>query len=279
MFQIQFLGVGSAFTLPESMNAPLEKCDWQSNLLVHSDKGKKLLLDCGSDVRFSLRERGYTCKDVDALYISHAHADHVGGMEWLAFSTYFGPHAKRRALFCSASVATPLWNQSLRGGLESLEGKAADLTEYFDLRRVPKNGHFLWEGIRFELIQVVHIMAERIIKHSYGLMIREGEGKKVFWTSDTQFCPNQINKFYNEADVILHDCETGFKSGVHAHYDELTTLSAGIKRKMYLYHYQPGAPEKKDATADGFAGFIRKGNTLVVRNGHSIEMNDELVLV
>jgi ribonuclease BN (tRNA processing enzyme) len=274
MFEVEFLGVGSAFTVPPK-GVPLDTCDWQSNLLVHSENGRKLLLDCGSDIRFSLREAGYTYADIDALYISHAHADHVGGMEGLAFSTYFSPTPRRPALYLSSSIKKSLWDQSLRGGLESLEGRDADLTEFFDVRPMKKNGWFLWEGIRFELIQVVHIMADRVIKHSYGLMIYEENGTKVFWTSDTQFCPNQIMKFYEQAGVILHDCETAFRSGVHAYYDDLVTLPRNIRERMFLYHYQAGAPEKRNAQGDGFAGFVRKGNTLVVNSGGGFAMRDK----
>jgi ribonuclease BN (tRNA processing enzyme) len=263
MFQVQFIGVGNATTVPD-LGKSLAKCDWQSNILVHSEGGKKLLLDCGGDVRFALHQQGYKLADVDALYVSHAHADHVGGIEGLAFSTFFGPNARKRQLFCSATFAGSLWAQSLRGGLDSIEGREMVLSEYFDVRKVRKNGAFIWEGITFELIQVVHIMAERSLKASYGLMIREGNGPKVFWTSDTQFCPNQISKFYETADIILHDCETGFKSGVHSHYTELVTLPSTTKEKMHLYHYHPNAPQKFDAKGDGFGGFVLKGEVLLV---------------
>jgi ribonuclease BN (tRNA processing enzyme) len=257
MFSIQFLGVGAAFTLP--VTGDMNDCDWQSNLIVTAESGKKLLLDCGSDIRFSLMQAGIGLAEIDAVYVSHAHADHVGGMEWQSFSTYFNPTLPTPALYCSATLAGPLWNQSLKGGLESIEGAKVDLTAYYNLRKIPRNGHFDWEGIRFELVQVVHIMAERSIKNSYGLMMYQPGGQKVFWTSDTQFCPNQIKVFYDQADLILHDCETTlFKSGVHAHYDDLVSLQPNHKEKMVLYHYQPGAPNQRDATADGFKGFALK---------------------
>ena len=262
MFELKFLGTGSAFTLPTS--GDFNACDWQSNVLVIAESGKKLLLDCGSDIRFSLCQQGLSYLDIDGIYISHLHADHVCGIEWLAFTTFFDKRCSRPKLFCSSNIAGPLWSQSLRGGLESIEGQKMDLIGYFDLRKVHKNGHFVWEGIRFDLIQVVHVMAERAIKHSYGLMIYENEVREpahVFFTSDTQFCPNQIRRFYSEADLILHDCETTpFKSGVHAHFEELKGLAPEIKAKMFLYHYHPGAPEKLNPVEHGFAGFVRKGN-------------------
>ena len=84
---IAFLGVGSAFTSAK---------DYQSNLLITAQSGKKMLIDCGSDARFSLAEWGLENNieklDIDAVYISHLHADHIGGLEWLAFSTYFNPN-------------------------------------------------------------------------------------------------------------------------------------------------------------------------------------------
>lgn len=264
MFRIEFLGVGNAFSTPECDD--LNVCDWQSNLLITSQSGKHLLLDCGSDIRFSMKQAGYTLADIDALYVSHAHADHIGGIEYLAFSTFFNPKLKRSIdLFCASVLSGPLWTQSLKGGLDSIEGMMVDLTHYFNLRRIPKNRHFVWEGIRFDLIQVVHAMVDKTIKPSYGLMISQPGGPKVFWTSDTQFCPRQIEAFYGQADLILHDCETSpYPSGVHAHYSDMKMLKPEDRIKMVLYHYHPGAPEQLDAVADGFKGFARKGDVFTI---------------
>ena len=67
--ELRFAGVGSAFTTKEY---------WQSNMIVSHD-GKNLLIDCGGDIRFSLAELNMSYKDIDAVYISHLHADHIGG--------------------------------------------------------------------------------------------------------------------------------------------------------------------------------------------------------
>lgn len=89
-----------------------------------------------------------------------------------------------------------------------------------------------------------------------GMMFKINE-QTVFFTSDTLFAPHQLVKFYSMSDVILHDCEVAkFKSGVHAHYEDLKHLEDAIKKKMWLYHYQPG--DKVDCTADGFQGWLKK---------------------
>ena len=80
--KITFLGSGSAFTVDGD--------NYQSNLLLEKDKDT-LLIDAGGDLRFSLSEQGFSHRDIRNVYISHLHADHIGGMEWLAMNTYFDP--------------------------------------------------------------------------------------------------------------------------------------------------------------------------------------------
>lgn len=248
--KITFLGSGAAFTLG----------NWQSNILIE-ENGKRLLLDCGGDIRWSLHEQNLNFLNIDAVYVSHLHGDHVGGLEGLAFSTYFCPMKKRPRLIASEDVANDLWDKSLRGGLESLECQTATLDTFFDVEKVPDNGHFFFEGICFDLIQVVHILNNHVIVPSFGLAW-EANDKKIFFTSDTQFCPNQIHKIYEWADIIYHDCETmPCRSGVHSHYLDLRTLSEDIKKKMYLYHWNGFEENLPDCKADGFAGFVKKGNS------------------
>jgi len=279
--KVRFIGVGSAFTTAEY---------YQSNAVIESDSGRRLLLDCGGDARFALTEAGLKAADIDAVYVSHLHADHVGGLEWLAFTRYFSGTGRPR-LFCVRELMRELWEGSLRGGLESVEEKVMNLTDYFDCRAVPINGRFLWEGILFTPVQTVHIMSGYKIVHSYGLVFQacagsggrgaepagagavfpagrrtdtfQPRGPRVFFTADTQFCPSQITKFYKSADLIFHDCETApFHSRVHAHYDDLKTLPPEVKGKIWLYHYQPNPAQ--DPPADGFHGFVRRGQTFEI---------------
>jgi ribonuclease BN (tRNA processing enzyme) len=255
--KITFLGSGSAFSMK----------NFQNNAVVENN-GKRLLIDCGTDIRFSLAEQGLSFKDIDAVYLSHLHADHIGGIEYLAFCSYFSPKnvmPNRIKLFGNSGVLDRAWSETLRGGLASIQGKVVDLYDYFEVIPVDNNHSFYWEGIKFDLVQTVHIMDGYSIVPSFGLMIGSCDSTDVvYYTSDAQFCPFQIQTFYDQASIIFQDCETyPFKSGVHANYSDLMTLDDKTKAKMWLMHWNDNIADcigQKDTEAkrDGFLGFVRK---------------------
>ncbi len=286
--KIIFAGTGSAFTMR----------NFQTNLVIQKN-GKNLLVDCGGDARHSLAAVGLKAKDIDAVYVTHLHADHVGGLEWLAFATFFDSSLQQRPkLIANSDLMRDLWSFSLRGGLNCIQGRRTGLVDFFDVHAVRPNGHFEWEDITFNVVQSVHVMDGYAIVPSYGLMFDDPDAPedyewpwRIFITGDTQFNPNQIKDFYGQAELIIQDCETSpFRTGVHAHYDELKTLEARIKKKMLLVHYQdnilrstmPGCNDDKatilqetsrQAEQDGFPivcstagvgwyGFVPKGFVL-----------------
>jgi len=256
---IKFLGTGSAFTLK----------NFQTNFIIERNN-KKLLIDAGGDIRFSLAEAGMSYKDINAIYISHLHTDHCGGIEFLGFCTYFDPSMKEKIqLFGNSELLRKGWLDSWKGGMESIQGKNMTLDSFFDLNMIKQNGKFIWEDIEFSIVQSVHVMNGYALMPSYGLMAKDPEtNKTIFITTDCQFCPSQIIDFYKQADFIIQDCETTtFKSGVHANFSDLITLPLDIKKKMVLTHYQDNilcedginTEWKFKASSEGFIGFAKKG--------------------
>lgn len=245
--KITFAGVGNAFTTQDY---------YQSSFFVE-ENGKNLLVDCGGDARFSLGELGITNanlgKWIDSVYLSHLHNDHIGGMEFLAFITYFTKSPKPN-LFIKDELVDGLW-QITKIGLDSLQNEEVSLKTYFNVNPIGKS--FVWQNNHFRLVQGMHVWANKKLMPVYGLAFKD-----IYFSADTILCGNVLVE-YDKANLIFQDCETlPWKSGVHAHYDDLKLLSPATKSKMWLYHYAPNPTQ--DAVADGFAGFIKKGQVFNV---------------
>ncbi len=291
--KIQVIGCGNAFS----------KRNFNQSFLLEEDD-KTLLIDCGSQIPRALDWHNIDIKSIDNIYISHLHADHIGGLEEFAFTRYDWLNKpinrddwkiietndlKQPILICNEKLLEDLWNKSLCGGLESMEGFDADINTFFNTKPIRPNKLFLFSNWECKLIQQVHIMTGSIISNTFGLFLKKKDHKSIYFTTDSQHCsPKQMEVFYKEADIIFQDCElTGcsienrnldFASGVHANYAQLAgwenansiRLSKEIKSKMYSSHYQDLFDINQDykgynvdwnelALSDGFAGFIKVG--------------------
>ena len=258
--QLLFLGSGSAHTLGAD--------NFQSNMMLIADSGRRLLIDCGSDVRWSLAKQGLSHLDVTDIYISHLHADHIGGLEYVGFQTKFDPRCERPRLYVEASLAGPLWNHALRGGMGIISGMETELDTFFDVRIVTANQPFVWEEARLEPVPAVHVSGRHATVHSYALLI-DRDSHRTFLTTDTQFTPSRLSSHYARADLIFHDCEIApAKTGVHPGFDDLARLPESVRAKTWLYGYQPGP--LPDAVAHGFRGFVRAGQSFELLKNRAI---------
>jgi len=252
-----FIGTGSAFS----------KTFLQTNLLII--KGDQhVLVDCGSlcpytmDLRFNSKIR-----NIKNLLVTHPHADHIGGMEELAFISYYVNKAKVNIIITD-EFKKKLWNESLRGGMQFSETGKMTFEDYFiqhKPKRINKKPFPIWEinygGINLKLFRTYHVSSAKDTfknsQYSVGLIIDD----RVLFTADSQFRPAQLEWICSNYNIetIFHDCDiSGASSGVHASYEQLKTLPVEYKSKMYLSHYTHNAI-RKDAIADGFAGFAEPG--------------------
>jgi hypothetical protein len=202
------------------------------------EDGEKFLIDCGSQTPNALAAAGVKAKDIGSVYISHLHADHIGGLEWLAFTRYdwinhprkyndprkscaYAPH-----LYGDKQLIKDLWDKSLRGGLESMEGFVATLDTFFEPHAIEPNESFTWQGWNVRLVQQIHILSGSIITPSFGIIFTKPGHKTVYFVTDSQHVsPRQMEVFYQEADLIFQDCEcTGvnflYEEGAHVYTDD-----------------------------------------------------------
>ena len=252
--KMTFLGVGSAFS----------KINANSNLLIEHGS-IKLLIDFGRLGPLALDRYGLALKDVTHILITHLHADHVGGMEEIAFMTKFVYKCKLR-LLTTASLLERLWDASLRGGLEHIELTPGDLNpqtlhNFFAPEPVKAQTWTALDddaGFRFYLHPTNHVKG----METYGIEIEVNPGgrdKRFLFSGDTKFEYGFIMQGFQSCSLIFHDCQlfdTGENNilGVHASYQQLRQLPAKVRRQIWLYHY--GDTPLPDAKKDGFAGFV-----------------------
>ena len=229
---------------------------WQSNFLLEFDMPSKrngqnpyrLLLDVGGDVRHALKTLGLSSSDIDGIYISHPHNDHIGGMEYMGLTTLFNPFytvAKKRwlgddfianklfheektwgtppsstkpDLFIHKKVLEPL-RRALGPGLDTVQGVPdVCLETYFDVHLVGKQEdgttitHLFEDGKetwKMKPIFAMHVFSSSEEMPSYGVSLQHSTGYHILMPTDIQYMiPAQLEMHYKRADRIYMDCET-----------------------------------------------------------------------
>ncbi len=282
MLTATFLGVGSAFA----------KRNFPSNVLVEAwSKGPDdqerpddtLLIDFGGLAPLALynliAKPGFEYLSVGGsinypairrVFITHQHSDHIGGLEEMAMMNMFvcpspdGGKPFKPQIISSIAILNNLWDQSLKGGLNTLQGRYALLQDYFFILALhpfePTKSHFtLLKRYRVRPFQTDHIQIERKYDWpSYGLFFEdETSNQAAFFSGDTRFDWPAYATMMQRARICFHDVQlTQYSSNVHALISELRTMPAEVKRKTWLYHFGDEWDSGPfDFVPEEFAGF------------------------
>lgn len=249
-----FVGTGSAFS----------KINYQSNLLIIKGKDH-VLVDCGTGCPFALNEYGLSVLDIENVLITHSHADHIGGLEEMAFLNRYVKR-QRPVMIIEDAYKKMLWNNSLKGGIGYSEKPVLKFDDVFIQQKpklISKKPRPLLEtnvgNINLKIFRTKHIpndvLSWREAFYSVGVLVDE----RILFTGDTQF-DSELLDWMNASykiEYIFHDCQF-FPGGVHADYGDLKLLSPDVKSKIILCHYTDNF-KKIDAKADDFFGFAERG--------------------
>jgi ribonuclease Z len=191
--RVTLLGTGTPFPNAERFG---------SAILVEV-AGKKLLFDCGRGVVIRLTEAGVNPKDIDGLFLSHLHSDHVVGIPDLWLSGWF----------LGRSKPLQIW------GSPGIHGMAEHLVQAFAfdirIRQVPPDplpskgveidAHEVAQGEIYNdgSTQVSAFLVDHgTVKPAFGYRIDSG-GHSVVISGDTRFCQNLVD-FARGADSLIH---------------------------------------------------------------------------
>ena len=241
------IGTGSAFS----------KRYYNNNALVYTD-GFTLLIDCGVTAPTSLHQLDKPLSEIDAILITHIHADHVGGLEEFAFRMKF-QYDRKPVLYIAESLVQPIWENTLKGGL--VQNEWQELEDFFEVRPlqagVPAQ---LAPGLTVELMETPHIPG----KQSYSVYIND----HFFYSADMRFHPSLLGSLIKQrgCNVIFHDCQLQSPGIVHASLEELLTLPEWIQERIWLVHY-----------ADDRNDYIGRTGNMQFLDQHQVYRMSELI--
>ncbi len=232
------LGVGDAFA----------RLQYSSSLLLESGK-QRLLIDCPHPIRKMMAEAhgAPDVADVDAVVLTHLHADHVSGLEGFAYFNHFVLR-RRTPLLAHPDVAGPLWPGHLEVSMAELIDPATEpmprmaFGDYFDWLPMEEATPVTFGPFTVECRLTVHHIPTTALRITAG-------GRTLGYSADTAFDPSLVD-WLSSADLVIH--ETNF--GAHTPYEKLAALPAPLRAKMRLIHYPDGF-----APADGAIELLRQG--------------------
>lgn len=254
-----FLGVGSAFS----------KRHYQTNLLIVKGEDH-VLIDCGTKTPQAFHELGLPIAHVKNYFLTHSHADHVGGLEEVMLVARYGTQTKPN-VWITETYQNYLWDMSLRGGSAFNEENSGKNLTFGDMWQVHRprwvagasreSYEFEVGSIRLRAFRTMHIPGNATSWQnsfwSTGLIIDD----RVLYSGDTKFDRELVEDYAAEfpIETIFHDCQFMPPGGVHASIEELKDLPDSIKAKMVLMHYGDDWEKSADKVSTlGFEGLARQ---------------------
>lgn len=226
---------------------------YNNNAMLRTPDGN-LLLDSGYTIKRALDAQSLTLEQVDAVYISHVHGDHVFGLERLAYETRY-KYEKKIDLIFHESLYDELWHQTLRGSLGRNGEGEASLDDYFNVRQV-SSFSFDHYGHHFDLVAVDHTPG----KPAFGVLIDED----IFYSTDTVAMPDVIPPL--NFRIGFHDVTLTDWNPVHATLGSLlSTYPESVRKKMFLMSYEDHFEDYRETVEANFAGFAHQGQVIPLK--------------
>lgn len=219
-------GVGDAFSTRH----------WGTHFIVRKE-GFHLLVDCPDSFRRALKANAFvlgdhhvTLADIDAVFITHLHGDHVNGLEMLlAFRAMV--LQKQTEIYTTPQVAEVLWERRLQVSLGQFwdgEKFAKNrLTDFADIHEVA------WG--KPAKIGPFELTTRKTTHHLPAAAMRiESADATLAHSCDTAWDPELVEWLFDGSDAVLHETSHG---PAHTPIERLAELSDERRSRMWVVHY------------------------------------------
>lgn len=228
--KLRILGCGTSTGVPKIGN-DWGRCDpheprnsrLRSSILVES-AGKRLLVDCGPDLRQQLMSA--QVGRVDALVVTHAHGDHCHGIDEL------------RPLAQAIGAPVPL--HARPDVLAELQLRFAYAFDRSELYRPIVEAREIAASWEFGEAEVHCVDQPHGGPVSLGLRLDE-RGRSIAYAIDFSDLSEEMAALYQGVDVWIADCLTRQPHPTHMHLDALLGMARELRvGQVYLTHMGNG---------------------------------------
>lgn len=207
---MELVVLGSGTAVPHPRRA-------SSGFWLETSRGS-ILLDCSASAVHRMAEEGLDWPSLDAIWISHFHLDHCGGLAPFLFATRVAPAMQTREK--PLRIFGPGGLKSLVDLLNKL-GQSKLLDQPFPVEIVevePLETFQIIDGVEAVAYSTQHT------DESHAIHLRDGEQTFVY-TSDTAY-DEAIPTFARKVDLLLMECSfvEDKKSGKHLNLAEAIRL-------------------------------------------------------
>lgn len=241
---LRFLGVGNAHAIELGSSAAV----------IERDGEPLLMIDCGPDALTAYLQHYLSAPK--AIYLTHAHMDHVGGLERLFFSTWFDAEQRGHLRIYAHAALVPILQARIADYPQVLAEGGANFWDAFQL--IPLSRGFWHAGLWFDVFPTRH----HAPMTSFGLGLRGS----VVWTGDTRPIPEILSCIAGSHELVAHDCVLHGNPS-HSGIDDLEReYPADLRERLVLYHY--ASPDEADKLRERGYRVADRGELIALSAAH-----------